>query len=569
MLILVAAIAVVVRLYILRRAESERVTRHLEALESLSETSADPVASEIIERLPKSARHLLNASISIVGLLDDESKTLTLVSASGIDLPAEKSAYALDLLPIARQCLQTHEVLSANPVDAPLATRYGLGALLHIPLMVAGRSLGVMLVGDRFARGFSPADFRIARLWGRQAAVALLNTRLYDQMTQSLNARQRLLAQRDTLYSVSAAIYRPGTIQEILQRIVELAPVPLEVDAAMVDLVADDNPDELIAAAVTSPFAEKIVGNRHPVPGRKAQIVFKLRQPLAVEDGPADPTLDPQLRANLPSGSLLLLPLLRRDRSPLGILTLLRYQAGPFRTDQIDMAQLFCMRASAAIETARLYEQTRRDADTKAMLLRELNHRVKNNLAAIVTLLSLNEPDLSPDARTWLDRAVDRVRTMAQAHELFSRGRERVTLAELIDQTIRSLSVARPAGVEISQDLAAAHTSLRTDRAVSLAMVLHELCFNAIVHGIGQQGAMTIRARRDNGSVTIDVQDDGSAPHNGAPVRTGTGIGLSLVRGLVSRELRGAFTLAKSQSGGTVASLQFPLLPDELQDNPL
>jgi signal transduction histidine kinase len=52
-------------------------------------------------------------------------------------------------------------------------------------------------------------------------------------------------------------------------------------------------------------------------------------------------------------------------------------------------------------------------------------------------------------------------------------------------------------------------------------------------------------------------------------VRTGTGIGLSLVRGLVSRELRGAFTLAKSQSGGTVASLQFPLLPDELQDNPL
>ncbi|HTW95220.1 MAG TPA: GAF domain-containing protein, partial [Tepidisphaeraceae bacterium] len=160
--VLIVALTCAAVLFFLRRAESRRVARHLEALESLSETSADPIASEIIERLPKSARHLLNVSISIVGLLDEEGKILTLAASSGIDLPAERPTFNLDDLPNARLCLQTHEVIATDQVrgdsaavDAPLAARLGLASILHIPLMVAGRPLGVMLVGDRFPRKFS------------------------------------------------------------------------------------------------------------------------------------------------------------------------------------------------------------------------------------------------------------------------------------------------------------------------------------------------------------------------------------------------------------------------------
>ena len=133
---------------------------------------------------------------------------------------------------------------------------------------------------------------------------------------------------------------------------------------------------------------------------------------------------------------------------------------------------MFTARAAGAIENARLLEQTRHDADAKAMLLRELNHRVKNNLGSIITLLSLNEPEMSPAVRRWLDRAIDRIGTMARTHDLFVGGTNRVSLAQLVAQVIPSLSVLMPPTVELRTALSDVRIMLRTDRAVSLAMVL-------------------------------------------------------------------------------------------------
>src|SRR5213593_3201698 len=156
-----------------------------------------------------------------------------------------------------------------------------------------------------------------------------------------------------------------------------------------------------------------------------------------------------------------------------------------------------------------LVEQSGRDAQAKAILLRELHHRVKNNLAGIVGLLSMHEPDLSPSAQQWLVRVRERIGTMARAHDLFSGGIERVSLQQLVQQVLPSLSVLTPPGVAVKVNTGELDVTFDTSRAVSLAMVLHELCTNALVHGLDGKGTLTISARRTDRGAIIEVSDEG------------------------------------------------------------
>jgi two-component sensor histidine kinase len=282
--------------------------------------------------------------------------------------------------------------------------------------------------------------------------------------------------------------------------------------------------------------------------------------------------------------SMILIPLQIEGR-PIGLLTFSSSHPNRFTYLDRRIAELLGSQASVILSKDRLIDQTRRDALAKTTLLRELNHRVKNNLTGIVTLLELNVPKMPPEVRKWLDRATDRIRAMAGAHQLFTGGMESVGLEELVVQTLSALSVSKPPNVTVRTDLDEVRVSLDTEQAVGLAMVLHELCFNAMVHGLRDGGVLTIRAHKSNGTVAagqpggivvIDVIDDGvgcwharvpESDHLAPLVErcdiSGTGHGLELVGGLVKRELRGKFLIRPGDEGGTVATVEFPLGGDE------
>jgi two-component sensor histidine kinase len=343
-------------------------------------------------------------------------------------------------------------------------------------------------------------------------------------------------------------------------------------DTALIWMLNDNNPDELTLGAVTAPYGPAVGKFNLPVRGSLSEAALNTKKSLVVEDGDDHPRMNPHLTSRLPHGSLLVEPLLRGGGEPIGVLVLSRAQKGPFSREQMDLADLFSRRVAAVIEMAHLYQQTRDDADTKAMLLRELNHRVKNNLAGIASLLSIGQPHLEPEALQWLNRTIDRISAMAQVHDLFSDGRQRVGLTELLGHTVRSLSVVKPADIVVVAESPKEPTWLRTDRAVSLAMAIHELSSNGIVHGLGESGTLRIRASRNNGDLLVDVEDDAGTKRPAAvdfngrdPLTPGRkGLGLELVRGLTARELRGQLTLTAG-TAGTIAHLQFPLLPDELR----
>lgn len=271
--------------------------------------------------------------------------------------------------------------------------------------------------------------------------------------------------------------------------------------------------------------------------------------------------------------SMMQLPL-RIESRVIGILIV--GDRAPHVIDQmkVHVARLLANQAAVILANHRLYEQMdeaitvqRREAETRSVLLHELNHRVKNSLAGIVALLSVGEPEMPAEARQWLGRVIDRINNMARTHELLSGGMQTVGLNDLVERMLPSLAVVKPAGVRIVTDVGGVDVVLGTERAVGLAMVLHELCYNAIVHGTGEDGCVTIRAGAAEGQrVMVEVMDDGRRGRrmkvDGEPMRQG-GMGLTLVRGLVSRELGGEFSLSERESGGTVARVIFPLRGDE------
>jgi two-component sensor histidine kinase len=287
-------------------------------------------------------------------------------------------------------------------------------------------------------------------------------------------------------------------------------------------------------------------------------------------------------------GSALFIPL-RAGEAIDGLLVLLRRQRGEFDGELIQTAELFAERTASAIENARLHDQTRRQAETNAVLLRELNHRVGNNFAGIIGLLTIAANQVPQRSRQWVNRAIERVHMMARAHELFSGGARSIGLADLVRTTLASVSIDRKADIHVSVDLPSEEVKLGPTQAVTLAMVLHELAYNAVVHALGTGGELIVRGRREGADrLAIDVMDralvpvaageherleiagadaSGGANGNGNGNSNGgasghAGIGLHLVRNLVSRELRGSFRLVSTPTTGTVASVEIPLIAE-------
>jgi two-component sensor histidine kinase/sensor domain CHASE-containing protein len=406
---------------------------------------------------------------------------------------------------------------------------------------------------------------------------------------QMERARQHLAA-LESLNEVMAAISgKLGSGQDLLGQLADAATRLLGMSMAEICLL--DEPGEGLELVAVGGDSPSIVGKHRPLkdhPG--SQRAMASGEVIFVEDVFKTPSsVSQHASREVGAAAVILIPLHVEGRA-IGILALGDPRPHKFADRDVRLARLLGSQAAVTLTNHRLYERTRQAMaaqrellEQREMLLRELQHRVKNNLAGIVGLLSMDQPPLSAEARHWIDRAIERIGTMARAQELFSSGEQEVGLEELVRQMLPSLSVVKPSAVSLRTELDPGGVQLRTERAVTLAMVLHELCYNAIVHGAGERRSVLVRSRRvGDQQLAIDVVEDGCRGSAGADtaasalpapggasealVRAGvgrTGMGLKLVQGLVGRELGGRFTLQISPGGGSIATVEFPLRADE------
>ena len=543
-----------------------------------------------MEHLTRVATELTNMDMASVAVLRDNDTHFEIIASYGQDPPMDVKRFRVEEIPTAKICIETGRVFPVPDTRGPLPEglnlntqileKFGIRAILQIPLRVEGKSIGALALGCRSPHPFSEADLRLAELLGSQTAVILHNSGLIERTRTAMKAQKRLTEQRRRVYWVMAAVYQAGTMEESIRRVARMAPLALSVDTAVV-CIPTDRPGYFRVAA-TGPQASSgslVVGSvLHLSDAQRALTERRTRVVGAGQSGSVgEASSGDSVFGDVETGSAAYLPLIAHAPEPIGVLVLIRRRGRGLRRVQLRMAKLLASRAAVAIESSRLHHRAQLDAAAKATLLRELNHRVKNNLAAISGLLSIGQPPLDAPALAWLDRAVERINTMARAHELFTGGAGDVSLPQLIDQLMPTLEVLAPPGVTVlaqvdrSVNGPAARARLEPDQAVALAMVLHELCVNAIVHGLGDTGTLTVRADFTSGIdstapglAVVEVVDAGGPGElsKGSMAHRSTGVGLDLVRDMVRRELSGTFTLDR-QDAATTASVRFPLRRDD------
>jgi two-component sensor histidine kinase len=208
---------------------------------------------------------------------------------------------------------------------------------------------------------------------------------------------------------------------------------------------------------------------------------------------------------------------------------------------------------------------------TKDATIREIHHRVKNNLQTISSLLRLQGRRLtSPEAKTGIDDSVRRIRSIAVVHETLAHGvGDDVPFADVVDSLVRMVSEGlvdpeRPVRVEVTGTAGV----LPGPVATSLAVVLSELLQNVVEHGyppevIAGGGQVRVGLRNDGERLLVTVVDDGVGLPTGFAIDDTTSLGLSIVRTLVTSELHGTITMENGSGPagrqGTVVVIDLPL----------
>ena len=200
--------------------------------------------------------------------------------------------------------------------------------------------------------------------------------------------------------------------------------------------------------------------------------------------------------------------------------------------------------AGAALLIRDVTEVKRRDRAllSKDATIREIHHRVKNNLQTVAALLRLQARRTNnAEGREALNESVRRVSSIAQVHEALSMSvDEEVNLDEVIDRILPIMNDVARVDTPIRIRREGALGVLDADRATALVMVVTELVQNAIEHAfdpVGRQGSVVIRSERSARWLDVIVHDDGRGMPEGFSLEKSDRLGLQIVRTLVAAEL--------------------------------
>jgi two-component system, sensor histidine kinase PdtaS len=198
---------------------------------------------------------------------------------------------------------------------------------------------------------------------------------------------------------------------------------------------------------------------------------------------------------------------------------------------------------------------------TKDATIREIHHRVKNNLQTVAALLRLQARRMAvPEARDALEESVRRVSSIAVVHETLSGTLDEAVHFDQVADRVLGME-AEVAGTAVSVDRVGSFGVLPAEVATPLAMALSELVHNAVEHGYdrGDRGCVQVVVTApDAHRFRVVVVDDGRGLPAGFEAGQSDRLGLAIVRTLVEGELGGRLRVERREAGGTTASIDIP-----------
>jgi two-component sensor histidine kinase len=439
--------------------------------------------------------------------------------------------------------------------------------LIAIPIIFFGtteRLIGVISVQSADPREFTGQERTFVEVVAGIVAINIENGRLYEQTDEQLRRKVHELA---TMHRVSSIIASTLNVDEVLQIIATQAVhlsgaersciFELDAEERRLHVVAHYGLNSTLVRGLQLEVGQCCAG-RTVQTGRPSMAVDCFHN-----DGhcfiPRDPGISSEIH------SALCVPL-QVKRKVLGCICIYSSHRHFLSSEQMQLVITFSNEAAIAIENAHLYEETRRGLELKSVLLRELHHRVKNNLATVAGILSLQRRRTkSPEVRRTLAESVNRVQGLAATHDLLAH--EDVSEARVEDIARKIVGVAnanlRPPETHITFEVEPCPIVIPSRAVTILALVLNEMVSNAIEHGMAglQEGTVTVHGREENGMVIVQVLDTGTRLKQLEPgeEESSEGLGLSLIKNLIG-DLGGTFALwHKGDVDQTVAEVRFPL----------
>jgi PAS domain S-box-containing protein len=409
------------------------------------------------------------------------------------------------------------------------------GGMVGIPIRQGredrpGDCLGVLTVMKESPGRFSPNDVKFLDLFASQAALAIRNVRLYRLAQQELaerrQAEQAVLESEERLRSTISSmddllfvIDQDGYFLDYYHPLATSGQMPIPPEAFLGKTVVEVMPPE-----ISVPFEKAL------------EAVADTGQPQQF-----DYSLGLQGEKRWYGAKLSQ----RRD------------SRGAFGGVTVVVRDI--------TERKQAEERIRASLREKEVLLKEVHHRVKNNLQVISSLLDMQACSVQDGAAVAaLEDSQYRVRTMAYVHERLyqSENLASIDVAEYLDSLVGNLLAAYKGGAHhVSVDTSITPIPLDLDSAISLGLIANELISNCLKYAFppDHQGPCRIRVRldvSDGDRITLEVSDNGAGLPPDLSPENAQSLGLRLVE-MLTQQLHGKLELDRNE--GTAFRLTFAL----------
>jgi two-component system, sensor histidine kinase PdtaS len=503
------------------------------------DTSLDLIAQKTTE--------VMRVDSCSIYLLDPDSTVLRLKASTGLARRAlGRSTLRVGEGMTGYAVAYNRPIYAANARENPHfkwvdeAEERGFVSLLAVPLVIEAEPIGALNVQTRTRHEFTLDEVELLSLIGDLAASSLARAKLYDR-------QRRQIEELRTLAQVSEMVTSPLYIDDMLDIVSEMAAQIMNASACQVYLL-DDTPDTLLrhtgkanntTASVHHPVGSGIMG-RVAATG-EAAYVADIREVPDLED--RQPAIEDGLV------SLLAVPLSVRDRV-IGVLSCFSDRERTFSEGERTLLLTLANQTALALENAQLI--------TNTAVVREMHHRIKNNLQTVAMLMQMQiyETDLQA-TRQALETNIHRVQSIAAVHEVLSeRGFRLVNAKEVLERitTMTANSMVSP-GQNVTMRVLGETLQLPSREATALALVCNELVQNALEHALMHraEGEIEVSLGHSPDEYIILVRDDGW----GLGSNFKRGLGLEIAETLVREDLNGRIKYNQLQQG-TEISIRFP-----------
>ncbi len=521
-----------------------RLTAELDAIRQITRAiNATSDLRSILDGIVATTTQVMQADSATIYLLDASKQTLTLKATTGLSSAAINHGTLAMGEGLTGWAAQHRQVVAIRDAQndprfriVPNTRERSFKSLLAVPLINLDRVIGALNVQTRLLRDWTEADNEFAMLIADVVAGILDRAVLEEQ-------NERKIREMTAVADVSKAVVAPVYLDETLRVVADMAARALNARRCSILLL-----DETSGA-----FMPRAVYDRVPeTPQEPAWRIAAL--PLVNIDALTDPVIIDNVSGELEQGlrrwteqaglrALICVPLAVRDKS-IGVLNVWAEHETHFTDAQVELCTTLANQIALAIENAHLIGNT--------AIVQEMHHRVKNNLQNVVMLLQLQlADDRKISAKEMLQESINRIQSIAAVHDAMAHdGFRLVDVKEVFENVARLTlsSLVRP-DQDISINVTGDSCRLSSRAATALTLCINELVSNALEHAFAgcHSGAIDVRLINLGQSLEVSIKDNGLGTRAGK--MNAKSLGLTIVRTLVTEDLRGTFDLKRGPKG--------------------